>query len=172
MNNSTLELGSFEVTSGRLVVSDPCYKPGLWCVGELDRVKTGNWNATVEYSDEGDWGIRVARLIARHEDVDDLRKLDRLSATFGVGVDSGQAGFFDAAHFHDPTIILDAPSKTWSENDVWYDSCCEITLSKTQAGILPYGVVSASGYGDGCYDCNYYTDKLGNVVAAEIVFID
>ena len=136
MYNSTLELGSFEVTSGRLVVSDPCYDPNSWCAGKLDRAKVGNWNATAEHLDEGEWGIRVARLIAQHEDVDDLHELDRYSTTFKVGVDSGQAGFFDAAYFHDPLSIHDAPAQTWSDNDVWYDSCCEITLSKIPGGRL------------------------------------
>lgn len=31
--------------------------------------------------------------------------------------------------------------------------CCDKTLSKTGAGIIPFGVVSSSGMGDGTYTC-------------------
>ncbi len=44
-----MELGSFEVVSGQLIISDPCYKRGIWCAGTLENVRNGEWNAKVAY---------------------------------------------------------------------------------------------------------------------------
>ena len=41
-----INLGSFEVVSGKLAVSDPCYDTDVWCRGELENCKLGNWVAT------------------------------------------------------------------------------------------------------------------------------
>ena len=34
-------IGTFELTNGSVMVSDPCYDVGTWCQGELNNVKTG-----------------------------------------------------------------------------------------------------------------------------------
>ena len=63
---------------------------------------------------------------------------------------------------------------TYTAEDVkeaWYTYCCNITLVRLQAGVLPYGVVSSSGFGDGGYDCIQYLTARGEVVKVEIVFI-
>ena len=38
--------------------------------------------------------------------------------------------------------------------------------------MLPYGVVSSSGLGDGCYDCYIQRDAFGYLIRAKILFID
>jgi hypothetical protein len=63
-----------------------------------------------------------------------------------VGVDSGQAGFFDEFLFEG--VCQDATLK-----DQFYDQVCELTLSDAQWGAHLAGVVSSSGYGDGGYGC-------------------
>lgn len=174
-NLTSNSLGSFESTTGVFVVSDPCYDLGTWCAGELKNVKNGTWNAIVRKSDEGDWGIRCAEIIAYHESVGetDLEKLDWKLTDIYVGVDSGQAGFFDKDLFKNGDIITKDPKfglGGTDSGDRWYSACCDITLSEESAGVLPGGVVSSSGYGDGGYEC--FIVQLGEeVVAAKIVFI-
>lgn len=47
-------IGTFELTNGSVIISDPCYKKGTWCQGKLENVKTGTWNTVViEEDDEG-----------------------------------------------------------------------------------------------------------------------
>lgn len=168
----TMELGSFEVVSGKLAVSDPCYAPDVWCRGELTNVENGSWYASIVKHDCGDWGQRVAKLTIVHESCDDSQGLTRQKAPFEVGVDSGQAGFFDAAHYQDSSVIPDAkPAPADDPSEPWYQYCCDITLSPIRAGVLPFGVVSSTGYGDGGYDCFYYTNDAGAIVKAEIVFL-
>ena len=88
---------SFSVESGAVFVSDPCYQLDTWCAKKLTDVRNGKWLATVEYSNEGSWGIRVARLIAWHSDLgNDPEALEFFEPIFGtLGVDSGQMSIFD-----------------------------------------------------------------------------
>ena len=37
-------VGGFEVKSGKLMVSDPCYKKDTWCQKVLNDVRNGKWN--------------------------------------------------------------------------------------------------------------------------------
>lgn len=55
--------------------------------------------------------------------------------------------------------------------DLWYRHVCDITLSKMSAGVLPYGAVSSSGFGDGGYTCYTHADENGVIDFAFIVFI-
>lgn len=93
--SKTHKLGSFEVQSSVLRISDPCYDKDTWCAGTVKKVLPGTWNAKVKKRDAGDgWGNRCIKLIAVHEDYNishlKFKKLD-----IDVGVDSGQAGIFD-----------------------------------------------------------------------------
>ena len=159
MNSTRKYIGTFEVTSGKMFVSDPCYKRGTWCAGVLDSVRIGMWKAIILCSDENDWGIRVKNLRVQHESVRCLRDLRKFRATFKVGVDSGQAGFFDDDCFH-------------PDDSDWYDICCRTTDPRraAMAGVIDGGAVSLSGYGDGSYNCYYYTDENGEIVAAVVWF--
>lgn len=51
-----IDLGEFEVKSGEVVVSDPCYKMPTRCRGVLKKVRKGRWYALAHVSDEGVWG--------------------------------------------------------------------------------------------------------------------
>jgi hypothetical protein len=149
------EVGIFEVKSGELMISDPCYELGTWCQGILDNVKNGKWIGYVKPIK-----AMVGTLIATHEDVEDIIDLTFETAGFEAGVDSGQLGIFDVPEFH-------------PDNEDWYDLCCTKTDSLMRAGIVSEGgVVSCSGHGDGGYTVQYSLDKESQVVAVKVVFID
>jgi len=168
-------LGQFECISGRFAISDPCYTTDVWCRGELENVKKGMWNAEVWKCDAGRCGKRVALLTATHAAFRENAKGDIMeTANFEVGVDSGQAGIFDAAHYRDDSVLGDytKPHYDFEESgDKWYEFCCDKTLAKAQAGVIPYGVVSCSGFGDGDYVCTYCVDSNGETVKVTITFI-
>jgi hypothetical protein len=172
------ELGFFDMVSGEMVVSDPCYSLGTWCMGVLDRVHNGRWRAFMMMSDEKEWGVRVAELHARATDVYpyyfnstdgwEFKPLKGWTPSgFEVGVDSGQAGLFDQKYFKDDGVVGD---RICEFDRDWYGMCCHLTLSDKQGGIIPYGAVSSSGYGDGGYRCSYIRRK-GVIVAVKIRFI-
>ena len=169
-----IDLGSFEVVSGKLAISDPCYDVDVWCRGDLENCKLGSWLASALEKHMGAWGHRICKLIAVHEDYQDQELGISEHAPFEVGVDSGQAGIFDAAHYQDASVVPKVGHKhlfEGAEADPWYDYCCDITLSSQSAGILPFGCVSSSGFGDGGYDCYFWRNSEGQIVRVEIEYI-
>ena len=166
----SVTLGTFEVTGDKLVVSDPCYELGTWCMGMLSNVKPGLWSASIGVVDTGEFGKRIAILSAFHQDSPELQKLKACPAPFDVGVDSGQAGIFDLNHFQDESVIEDQELTDFGTR--WYTFCCYQTLDgEHHAGLIPFGVVASSGFGDGCYPCYYYTD-WGNDTTTWGIIID
>ena len=171
-HNEIIDLGSFEMVSDRMAVSDPCYDADVWCRGELEDVLPGTWEASVIKRDEGEWGMRAARLIAVHKEYVDCDVGPMTLAPFEIGVDSGQAGLFDCLHYRDDTVAVEHPNVSRKDaGKLWYMQCCCRTLTREAAGVMPYGVVASSGYGDGSYDCFYGGNSDGKIVRVEIEFI-
>ena len=79
-----------------------------------------------------------------------------------VGVDSGQAGFFDKALFAQVC-------KAQAVKDVFYKDVCNITGDR-DFGVCGLGAVSSTGYGDGGYTC-LIRRVNGLVVEAIILFV-
>ncbi len=161
---------SFEITSGNMIVTDPCYNKETWCQAKLDNVKIGKWHSTIEYSDEGHWGVRVASIRAWHDSLGDNDSertctCDELIQA-DIGVDSGQAGFFDLEQYPDDP-----------QNDkAFYRKVCSLTLSGTpfsvleEVGVYPMADLdkltdeqkalrSSSDYND---RCSYLTSQFGD----------
>jgi len=173
MKNTEVYLGSFKSDSGKLMVSDPCYERNVWCQGIIDNSATGDWKAYVYHSDEGDWGIRCAALLAIHSSVSSPSDtLIFQPCDFVVGVDSGQAGIFDElAYRNDDMIDADRqPINTYGESK-FYNLCCDLTVTKLGAGVLSSGTVSCSGYGDGGYDCFVAKNQEGQIIAVKVIFL-
>lgn len=87
---------TFEVSGSRIRVTDPCYTKDVWCSGILENCLSGTWNAECEVlSDEetDGWGKRVASLTITNEHYKGVFPTELTN--IDVGVDSGQAGFFD-----------------------------------------------------------------------------
>lgn len=176
MNQQEYNLGTFEVTTGELVVSDPCYDLGTWCMGALKNVKKGKWHAVSMIEDNEE---RNAALFIYHDSISMSKAVDYFNrkykvneAPFEVGVDSGQAGFFDAsAYKNDATVPAGAVTDPCWTKDGWYGLCATLTLGDDGAGVLPGGAVSSSGYGDGGYFCHYAIDGNHDIVYADIIFI-
>lgn len=139
----------FEVTSGRLVLGDPCYE-----TNPTFKARKGLWTARVVKGDKGFWGERVQRVFVHHVDFDPSDTSIRVKRQ-NFSVDSGQAGVFD---------------KNSYGGEEFYDQCCKSTLTKKQYGFLRNGFVTSSGYGDGCYFAKIHKIS-GEAVCLEIVFI-
>ena len=155
-------VGEFKVRSN-LIVTDPCYQFDDKQI--INNVKHGNWVANVKIADEGSWGKRVAELSVclAGEFISDYDW--ELNPKIEVSVDSGQAGFFDSFHYP-----LGESTGEYGDTDTFYGKVCEMTCSGDGAGVLDFGAVSSSGYGDGGYNL-YTVKKNGEVIGAKIVFI-
>lgn len=156
--DSFVTLGSFCVPTGKLIVSDPCYGNGVWCMGELQNVSCGRWNALAIYRSFLSFGKRVCRLSIKSEKYISFGNLLPEVAPFIVGVDSGIAGFFDSSHFQ-------------GGDTKWYDYCRRQTQLPDNAGVITCGVVASAGFGDGEYSCVIYRDRNNLMHMAELIFI-
>jgi len=171
----------FEIVSGKMIVTDPCYTIPTWCQVILNNVKNGIWIASVDVKDCGNWGDRVHSLRAIHIDTFNIHKnnLDNLFHSSSeingtLGVDSGQLGFFDLDNYRKDEMVKDLPKTDYdiSEGgDSWYNAICKITLSDEQWGVIDNGVATSSGYGDGSYRANI-VEENNEIVAIEVIFID
>jgi hypothetical protein len=175
----------FNVTSGKMVCSDPCYEIPTWCQGVIENVKNGKWEAGIATSDEGSWGERVSHLWvynleAAINDPNLVREIETFKGhelPFSGGVDSGQFGFFDFDNYRKDGVVANLPKyefgEGWDnkEGDTWYRTVCNLTLGGEQWGVLPFGAVSSSGYGDGSYMVKGIKDDSGQYVAFCVEFI-
>lgn len=147
-----------------VMVSDPCYKVGVWCQGEINNVLEGEYNVHIS-EDDG----RIKELIVSHDNylVIDFEDIN-IEQPFEVGVDSGTAGIFDYKYYYD----------THEEDDIldeWYDDMLAGLFdnedSKNWLFFRNRGVITSSGYGDGVYHC-YTAEHDNKVMAIKIIFID
>jgi hypothetical protein len=106
---------------------------------------------------------RVHFIHIHHEDYPILDMDDTWEESeIHVGVDSGQAGFFDLNWFES--------TKAW---DTHYEAMCGKTLeTEFSFGALEHGALSQSGYGDGGYRLFTKFSDGNLMVAARIVFAD
>lgn len=158
-------------------VTDPCYSVPTWCQTKLTNVLPGEWIVSMIYDEKGG-SNRNAELYLIHKDHQSSRGL--MFDWFGdFGVDSGQAGVFDAASYRDdayaagittPEVDFNLPGHDL-EGDAWYEKMCKFTLANDGWGAYAAGAVSSSGYGDGMYPV-YGAEVDGKVVALQLVFID
>lgn len=168
-------LGEFEIKSGEVIVSDPCYAIGTWCQGLVRNVKNGTWVADVACLEESG---RNAFLVVHHKDYVMPMGTVWEQLDFDIGVDSGQAGFYDYAGYKKddsvPNSIKNSLGFDLNEpGEKFYAYNCDLTLkTEHDAGVLPTGAVASSGYGDGSYTVSVVKDEDGKVVAMEIIFID
>jgi len=140
------KVGKFIIDSGRAIVSDPCYEPGTWCSGVIKNVQFGEWVGYTEIINADFWGARVTRLVALHSEYLDVPFNWKLEETIDVGVDSGQAGIFDAVHYENV-----------QDRDSWREQIAHKIFSssnKGQASCTSRGITSSSGFGDGGYPCH------------------
>ena len=165
------KLGTFVTSTKLLRISDPCYDKKVWCAGTLKNCEVGKWNSFLIYSDEGSWGNRVAENVAFFGDFVSTELAEKFLAegnwknsNISVGVDSGQCGIFDDSKYPDDE------TGEYGDDDSFYGKCCNLTLGNTQGGVIDFGAVSSTGYGDGSYDC-LTLEKNGKIFAIRLIFL-
>jgi len=164
-----MRVGSFEVVSGNLVVSDPCYDLTGHCQQLFANAKLGRWVVSSQKRNMKNWGDRCCKLEAVHFD---HRKDDIDWECVGqIGVDSGQAGIFDTRFYKDDNVVPSNFEGGLVPEEPWYSLCAQETLSDKGVGTIPYGAVSSSGFGDGTYDVYFGKTSDNTLIGLRIVFI-
>ena len=157
-------LGSFELKSSKIYISDPCSEYNEHdnnCTLTLTDAVKGRYVATAEvdriYQD-------IRRLTIKHEG---YLYIEPSIFAGKIGVDSGQAGFFDEVYYKENQ------GGDFDDLNSFYGLVCILVLSGQRGGIVHNrGVVSSSGCGDGEYEVFVGINDIGEVVSASIVFIE
>ena len=152
------------LNTGKVIVTDPCYEPANGYNRLLKNVLPGNWNCTARKKNCGPWGSRITSLTIRHEDY----PKGRIEEYEGcVAVDSGQCGFFEPGYYEE-----NYKDDAYDNLESWYRRVCGRTSSEPCWGVFEgMGVVSESGYGDGCYDIYSLRNDSGYIVGLRLKFI-
>ena len=188
-------VGSFILTQPKMIVSDPCYEKDDWCSKLVNDCRVGQYDSYINVNryrykhDDGHSSNdkRVASLFIKHssatkevfgtihwveEDSGDgfIRwrgNWERLSDN--IGVDSGQAGFFDYDKYGDNSQFKTAGKCGFG--DKWYSNCCDETLNKHAGIIAKCGVNASSGFGDGCYTVWGHRSRDNKIDAMVLFFL-
>ena len=164
-NIERYEKGFIEV-DGQVMVSDPCYEPGVWCQGIIKNMLPGSYRVCGEIADCATWGQRVSKIWILHEKYTEAPP-NFNEEDFEVGVDSGQAGIYNLEYY----LQQWADKKTSEE---WYGRVCDETYTELNGfsfeALDDKCVVSSSGYGDGGYYCRTSRNNDGKIVYVEIDF--
>jgi hypothetical protein len=159
MEKITINLGD------TVYVTDPCYTVDVWCRQTLHNVLPGEYIAwmTGHYHL---YGQRNTGVVVIHKDFYGKKK--KWYSGGSIGVDSGQAGIFDAKSYRDDSIVesigaptdidFSVPGKK-EPGDLWYDAVTKFTLGGNAWGAYHGGIVSSSGFGDGMYDFKVLKEK-------------
>ena len=160
---------TFEITSGSIVISDPCYKNPS---NELDNCKNGRYKFWANKNEEG--YIKEVGFI--NVECEYSLEFYEYFKEIKIPVDSGQVGVFDRTFYRDNDVITDedrGPAKGVCEDKPFYHACNTHTLGEEGFGTLTKGAVSISGHGDGLYYGNIYKDsKIDLVIGGHITFIE
>jgi hypothetical protein len=173
---------NFKIESGEMVLSDPSYQIPTWNQG-IVKVANGLWETDIERIDS--FGDRIARLWAYNLEaaINDPKIIHRIEEgngspiPFSAEVDSGQFGFFDRVHYRNDESSKELPKRDFGDDwdsqdgDSWYRACCELKHSEDSWGVLPFGVVSKSGHGDGTYSVVGIKNSNSEYIAIGITFI-
>jgi hypothetical protein len=171
-------IGTFEVKTPKVIVTDPCYDPaGVGYNLILGKVKLGTWFAHVNKADHIQQG--PSSLVAVHKDHLRGKKTWNI-VSYDIGVDSGQAGIFELDSYRRDDLVTDAPRFVTEHGyrpdptepgDLWYAMCCDKTLYDVfESGMVSGGVVSRTKYGDGCYTCEIAKNADLEVVGIRVKF--
>lgn len=164
----TIHVGSFNITTNIMYISDPCYKYGGFGSQQLPCLHGRYIGSVVMYSGK-DIGTRVGEILAVHSAFKTVKATKLPNER--LYIDSGQLGYFDASYYeqNNPGGILNifkGPSE-------WYKRVSEITSTGKCTGIIDdKGFVSESGGMDGEFKYYLGTNPSGINVSFRVVFIE
>ena len=160
---------SFQVVSGKVVISDPCYELDDSLNVVVEKVKIGTWIAQRKMLDK-----HIVREIVLQCGFPTVQKEVYLPQNFCI--DSGQVSVFDAAHYRKDNDVtwmpeFDAIGIDGREEGIkWYNAVSDLTLKDDGHGYLMFGFCSDNGVGDIDYQVKLGYDKHGQVVQITIRF--
>jgi hypothetical protein len=168
----------FRLTSDQLIVTDPGYDfeaAKMYGLGAIvSPCRSGLWsvNLTMHRPPHRGWDLPHV-LVAVHTDSGNPATSKWHRHAKELGGDHGMIGIYDAAHFHDASLVTSDTRWTFDggpadPNDLWYSWVCE-HAKDTDWATFPYGLVVNWDLGSSL-DLTF--DASGVVTALRLTFHD
>lgn len=109
----------------KLVVSDPCYTLNTWCMAVLENVLPGNYKCFLEKTEEGSVSEILSEILIVHENYKINKEDVNNWEDYDIGVDSGQAGFYNYSYFKQYSDMRNLDEARWREE--YYTPICDLT---------------------------------------------
>lgn len=164
-------IGSFNVTSNELTISDFCYAYNSKS-GYRTTALNGKYNVYIKQLAESNnfCSGRVSELIVLHEDINQTATLCDLQINSSndiiVDVDSGTMSISDSDYYK-------RTHETEEIEDKYYNKIIINQLGDNKAITFDNnGCCSDSGFGDGSYPVTLYQDENKNIIGVKVTFIE
>ena len=150
------------ITSGKIIVSDPCYSEDT--CSSRNRLEVPAVNGEWEVHQIMEDGV-VTELVAFA--VNEESTPSSFWEVTGLTVDSGRMGIYDGEYF------MKNKGGRYCESETFYGRICDGTQNGHDVfGIDNSGAVCISGYGDGYYQVSYEIDAGNKCVGVRVNFMD
>ena len=147
--------GLLNLYNGKVDVTDPCYDREVWCRMNKIDVEPGMYVASFTTADDCGYDI-VSKNQIRHNDF--VYEDEIIIEYIGdIGVDAGLCGFF-----------ADKPDY---DDERWNSLCDEVFFHNNFTYNYEDGVVTATGYGDGCYPVFAEKTSDGKTIGLYVEFV-
>lgn len=148
---------TFEVTSGKIIVTDPCYDRNIHESNWILNAKNGTWIGEVSGTEQI---VRYSNSPTGHFD-------NWIVLGTNLSVDSGQTGVFD----HD--AYPQGDTGEYDDLTSFYGKACAMTLSDDSSGSVDnIGFVSGTTYGDGTFTFYGIKNADNEIVAVKTVYAE
>ena len=149
------------ITSGKIVVSDPCYY--LEDAVIVNNVRNGVYECFITEDRHG----QIARLIINHVSHSLYKGEPDMPYSSDACVDSGQMGIYDFEYFKS----FENEAREYSDSDCMYGKVCHAIATEGFDTIDDRAAVSQSGYGDGRYEVFVEYDG-DEIVTVGVTFVE
>lgn len=155
-------MDTFDVTSGELIVSDPCFLPYTGDLQLRFPARCGTWTFVADREPRA-WAPTRA-ILAYWGDQPPPTETNEGE----ISVDSGMVGIFDAHRFGVSHGLPEITPITGV--GLFYDHCCRIGLDRVDSGVMDGGCV-ASTHQSGLILAVQTARDQGEVIAVSIVLM-
>ena len=157
--------GLFDITTGKVIITDPCELGQDNEVNQTLAVSKGKWRGTIS---KGISNNKVSSLLVTKADLIISDDLVTIEHGF-VKVKTGQLGIFDLSAYRDDSLLPPLTKIFDEDGEIFYNHCCISTLSRKCSGIFPFGIVSSTN-GDGVYEVQLL-QKKEETVGIKVIFL-
>lgn len=157
-------VGAISIPSGKVVVSDPCYKLDVWCMGTVDNLRPGEYEVCYYAGDPEDIDIGRCFYINHTSEPAPTRSTKWITKAGEFGMDAGMGCIYD----YDEYAVTHNDDRSFDR--FWDEVCSDRDICHDGIRVYPKGVICPSGYGDGGFEVKLRYNADEQVIGVMVLF--